>query len=1706
MGSRKKVILASLVSLMMIFAFAVGLAPSQGRDSILDAKAASGVSAVAVSVDNATPVGESYAIPVGGEQSFSALGLEGGVATQLLTTGGVMWSLGSDGNGVLSSAPGDRVATVTALAPGSADLFVTTADGLLDKVALTFYELKAAKASYPTATSLQIIQPADLSRLYVQTDSVNVPLPVVAVSNSPLDTKPVIFTRSDSSAIGTANAAPFSVTLADIASITTETITAASGSYLSDQPFHATSTFSVTQLDADADGNGLPDAPFTLPNLQPGDLWVASIEVPGGGVRTVLVTSLDTPAIKAVEPLGNAQTTLTYQDPAQQSRVFSVTAPAGLIGANERAVLVLEVADDVETLLGAVEAAKVPSPMRTLAPNGVYGVVSVLVKPSGASAYTAIDSARLALKPLTIEANGVAVNAGDNARFLSYPVQVVNAPSTGAQAQAALGAEWVATSNGTTVGNGVMTAALTSSTMVAPFLTPNNVQATGLSDSSDYSIGGKEVDVFLNNLPGDAVVAVTIDGTTVGTIKAAPGDYLFTVPPAATKLANPASAATYHVRVDITSPSSPEANSFDVLPNAFTYVGPSITAVTPDSGPESGGTPITVTGKGFSASLSAHLDGSVILNTSVVDSTSFTGTTTAHSLGQAGITVVTDKNYEGSMGNAFTYLPSAPQLTSAFPTRVFDDGGYTTRVRGLYFVDPNTEFKVRGQNLVYFTANESQTSIGDVNPGTDVPAANVDFLDDMNLNVLTPVHATGDYKLYAATFIPSNQPKNLNFGPKFGNLFQLSSNVLDFSFASAAESAMTISSIYPPVGPLGGGNSVQINGSGFPAGVALGDIPSGNVLRFGDSAATTFFAQTGVEIQIPVKLFVGPELDGQPATAFANGMTFTINFDPTVLEPILRPNLRPDFIANPDLATWYSESVATAAPAPGQISIVIADVGGNGLAMTTKDDQRVGGTNVQINPFTLFTLRFNVVGGAGASSGLTFTEVRMVNNVTPVPQVLTTSAGQSSFFNVGSGPITPPIPVKVFFGANEATLTGVKAAASQYGSQLTVAAPAGERPGAVDVRVEDTQDPANFAISRANSIYSSANGGYLYTSSFTVNSLSPTKSWLFGGVVAHIVGSGFQYPGAQVYFDGVPAAFAPGFPNGSNDLYVIVPPLEGTTNASPDAITVDVQVTNPWEKNSQDETITLRNAFTYVRWNQKTQSVAGAQGDVFTTSFFFDNMDGLNQAIKLYSDPSAPVATFEVPADILSNAVKTSVPVFGLARASQTPELFGVENIVAGTSLYKAWNFDIHLYSSAYPFEELSIALNTSQSPMWLTFPTTAIDPSLRIDDITIGGTSLFSIESALDYTNFDNPVYTLATTNTGGLKTAYQSNVVWPNYQPRSTTNIENLPADTAVTEVSVRMYSLSAFALRKDAPMPNPNAATALANATGPLAGGTLVSFVGNGLGWPLGVLFGDNPAEMGSLTGRSEYGFTIPAPPGDELGTVDIWIQVLSPSSGGNLSISIPAGSFTYTRQSATLTLNTVGQGSIAVDNPGPYFVGDVVTLTATPASGWQFAGWSGALTGTANPSAVTLTANTVVTATFSATGTGGSGLGLILGLLAALFGLLAGGGDHGGGGPCFIATAAYGTPLADQIDTLRAFRDAFLLDNAAGTALVDAYYSVSPAIADTIAKHAALAVAVRLVLVPVIFMAKLALTLPYVSLALMLLSGVWATFRLRKRGKA
>ena len=54
----------------------------------------------------------------------------------------------------------------------------------------------------------------------------------------------------------------------------------------------------------------------------------------------------------------------------------------------------------------------------------------------------------------------------------------------------------------------------------------------------------------------------------------------------------------------------------------------------------------------------------------------------------------------------------------------------------------------------------------------------------------------------------------------------------------------------------------------------------------------------------------------------------------------------------------------------------------------------------------------------------------------------------------------------------------------------------------------------------------------------------------------------------------------------------------------------------------------------------------------------------------------------------------------------------------------------------------------------------------------------------------------------------------------------------------------------------------------------------------------------------------------------------------------------------------------------------------------------------------------------------------------------------------GGGCFIATAAFGTPFAEEINVLRNWRDDYLLKNRLGTIFVHSYYRLSPPIAENI----------------------------------------------------
>jgi hypothetical protein len=78
----------------------------------------------------------------------------------------------------------------------------------------------------------------------------------------------------------------------------------------------------------------------------------------------------------------------------------------------------------------------------------------------------------------------------------------------------------------------------------------------------------------------------------------------------------------------------------------------------------------------------------------------------------------------------------------------------------------------------------------------------------------------------------------------------------------------------------------------------------------------------------------------------------------------------------------------------------------------------------------------------------------------------------------------------------------------------------------------------------------------------------------------------------------------------------------------------------------------------------------------------------------------------------------------------------------------------------------------------------------------------------------------------------------------------------------------------------------------------------------------------------------------------------------------------------------------------------------------------------------------------------------------------------------GRACFIATAAYGTPMTEEIELLREFRDRYLLTNSLGRELIDVYYRISPPIADFIDEHPSLKLVVRAGLVPAVAMSAVA----------------------------
>jgi hypothetical protein len=543
--------------------------------------------------------------------------------------------------------------------------------------------------------------------------------------------------------------------------------------------------------------------------------------------------------------------------------------------------------------------------------------------------------------------------------------------------------------------------------------------------------------------------------------------------------------------------------------------------------------------------------------------------------------------------------------------------------------------------------------------------------------------------------------------------------------------------------------------------------------------------------------------------------------------------------------------------------------------------------------------------------------------------------------------------------------------------------------------------------------------------------VSPANVWAIGGEVVRIEGEGLVMPdgyGAEVYIDGMPAAYAPGYPITDTAVYVIAPPLDrpGSTESTV-AVPVDVQTADGgWD--------TREAALTYRRH----ATVASANGPVHAAAFAFDPGAGSGwQPVPL---PGGGVARVRVPAFDGGAASRVGC----LVRVAREEAATGGAWVYEGVPAPGAWSVAVHFYELAYPHGELLPAFDIHDAAIEVDLPGTGADgsPLLTAGTLRGGGVAAWRVPVAYDYAGGPDTVPAPLTGETGVLPIRYQWNVGPNDLTPPVT---PGTPDAAAVQRVRFRLDGPGAAVLRLASPVPR-----ALVRATaytlapgspssGPAAGGTEVVIRGRGLAWPERVAFGEVTAYRKSagaevtFASDTELRLRTPAVELEEGESRTVPIEVTLPQGSQRSGASVVlAKQFTF-------------------DNAGGLLLSALTALLAVP---------------------------------------------------IALLGLFAGGNSGGGtGGPCFIATAAYGTPLAEGVEVLRAFRDAFLLPNPAGAAFVDAYYRLSPPVAEVVAAHPVLAVLVRALLWPVVAFARMTLAYPAAAAAVVLLPVLWRVTRRR-----
>jgi len=560
---------------------------------------------------------------------------------------------------------------------------------------------------------------------------------------------------------------------------------------------------------------------------------------------------------------------------------------------------------------------------------------------------------------------------------------------------------------------------------------------------------------------------------------------------ASLKAVSPAGTGTQNVTVTVTLPGGESATS-NGLP--FLYVpAPTVTSVSPTSGPVRGGTDVTVTGTHFQAGAnvlfgpsdgSTNLDGDLTgTPVSVLSSTSILVAAPPGIVGATNVVVLNPDGQTGALtsGSAghFTYLGTAPSITSVSPATGSSLGGTEVTITGAGFL--------AGAKVAFAATSGEQ-----VPPpaGTSVVVS----ADGTEITAKTPPHAAGHVDV-----VVTNR----------GGGKATKTDAFEFSAAAAP----TITSLSVTTGTSLGGTLLTISGTNFSAGttVSFGGTAAASAAALN---ATTISARTPAHAAGAVDVKVSLP-DGQSATN-ASAFTFVAAAPPTITSviPSTGKSGTEITIAGSNFATTADPSNAAS---PAIVSVGSADcvpasfVPGQTSLPDTTCLEPVPPNMVVRSPTSIVGLVPNAPGGSktvtvknpdGQTATSTFT------NTGPAGAPTLTSIAPATANTLGNTVVRLTGTdfargARVTFGRAGNGASGTVTDRALDGTTIDVRAPAGVY-GTVNVTVVNPDPDHN-----PSTLSATLEDGFVFTAAPRPTITSVTPSSGPGGTKVTITGTGF---------------------------------------------------------------------------------------------------------------------------------------------------------------------------------------------------------------------------------------------------------------------------------------------------------------------------------------------------------------------------------------------------------------------------------------------------------------------------------------------------------------------------------------------------------------------------------------------------------------------